>query len=95
MLRHTGRAAKRPKHTAQLFGLALNMIIISESSAKAAQPVRTGRSAPVCSCSSAAHHDTHQQADAQRISVHTEVITDSIRAARYPLTHEDEAYQLW
>jgi hypothetical protein len=50
------------------------MIIVSESSAKAARPVRRGRFTPVYSRSSGAHHDTRQQADAERISVHTEVL---------------------
>lgn len=58
------------------FGLTLNMIIVSESSAKAARPVRTGRFTPAYSSSSEAHPDTHQEVDARRISVHTEEVAD-------------------
>jgi hypothetical protein len=50
----------------------LNMIIISEPSAEATQPVRTGRYLSVGCRGSAAHSDTPSHADAWLISVHTE-----------------------
>jgi hypothetical protein len=62
-----GMPAPRVRHR-----MALSVIIVSMPSAEVARPLRIGRSALVCSRSSAAHHDTHHQADAQRISVHTQ-----------------------
>jgi hypothetical protein len=59
-------------------GVALNMIIVSGSSAKATQPVRTGRYTPAHRPSSAARSDTHRYANARRIRVHTEEVTGSI-----------------
>jgi hypothetical protein len=56
---------------------ALNMIIVSESSAKATQPVRTGRYTPAHRPSSAARTDTHRYANARRIRVHTEEVNRS------------------
>jgi 2-keto-3-deoxy-L-rhamnonate aldolase RhmA len=53
---------------------ALNMIIVSESSAKATQPVRTGRYTPTGCRSSAARSDSHRYLDARPISVHTNVL---------------------
>jgi hypothetical protein len=50
------------------------VIIISESSAQPVRPVRTGRSTPAHSYSSAVHNDTLRLADARPISVHTEVV---------------------
>jgi len=50
----------------------VTMIIVSESSAEATQPVRTGRPIPARSRSSAAHNDTPKHADARPIRVHTE-----------------------
>jgi hypothetical protein len=52
----------------------VTVIIVSEPSAKVARRVRTGRSTPARSRSSAAHNDIPRYADAQRISVHTEVL---------------------
>jgi hypothetical protein len=52
-----------------------SVIIVSEPSAEVARRVRTGRSAPVRSRSSAAYNDTPRYADARPISVHTEVLT--------------------
>jgi hypothetical protein len=66
--------AKRPAASHQ--GVA--MIIVSEPSAEATQPVRTERSIPACSRSSAAHNDTPKHADARPIRVHTEEVTGSI-----------------
>ena len=54
---------------------ALTMIIVSESSAKATQPVRTGRYTPARLRSSAAPSNTPRYADVLPISVHTEVLT--------------------
>jgi hypothetical protein len=56
------------------FRVALNMIVVSESSAEATRPARTGRCAPACCCSSAARDDTPQYSDARQISVHTGVL---------------------
>jgi hypothetical protein len=50
------------------------VIIVSEPSAQVARRVRTERSAPVRSRSSAAHNDTPRYADARPISVHPEVL---------------------
>jgi hypothetical protein len=55
-------------------GLALNMIIISESSAEATRPARTGSYTPAGGRRSAARNDTHRYTNARRISVHTEVL---------------------
>jgi hypothetical protein len=60
------------------FRPALNMIIVSEPSAEATQPVHTSRYTPARRRSSAARNDTLRYADAQRISVHTEEVTGSI-----------------
>jgi hypothetical protein len=48
----------RARHRAQLSKLALNMIIVSESSAEATRRVRTDRSAPTRNRSSATLLDT-------------------------------------
>jgi hypothetical protein len=53
---------------------ALHMIIVSESSAEATGPVRTGRSTTVCSGSSVVRNDTPRYTNARPISVHTEVL---------------------
>jgi hypothetical protein len=52
----------------------LNMIIVSESSAKVAQPVRTDRYTLPRRRSSATLNDTSSHADIRRISVHTEEV---------------------
>ena len=52
--------------------LALNMIIVSGSSAEATQPVRTDRYTPARRRSSAARNDIPRYADARPINVHTE-----------------------
>src|SRR5437763_1866939 len=61
--------------------LVLNMIIISESSAEATQPERTGRYTPARRRSSAPRNDTPRYANAWPISVHTEEVTGSIRVS--------------
>ena len=61
-------------HQAQPSALARNMIIVSRPSAEATQPVSTGRYTPARRRSSAARNDTPRCADAQPISVHTEVL---------------------
>jgi hypothetical protein len=61
-------------HRAQPARLAFNMIIVSEPSAKATRPVRTGRYTPARSRSSAAHNGTPRYADARPISVHTNLL---------------------
>jgi hypothetical protein len=58
--------------------LGLGMIIVSESSAKATQPVRTGRYTPPRRRSSTAHHDAPRHAKARLISVHTEVLAEPL-----------------
>jgi hypothetical protein len=81
--RPTGKSPARElriRHSQDL-GLsasALNMIIVSESSAKATQPVRTGRYTPAHRPTSAARSDTHRYANARRIRVHTKEVTSSI-----------------
>lgn len=50
------------------------MIVVSEPSAETTRRVRTRRSTPAHSRSSAAHNDTPRHADARPISVHTEEI---------------------
>jgi hypothetical protein len=52
------------------------MIIVSEPSAKATQPVRTGRYTPARHHSSAARKKTPRYTDARPISVHTGVLTN-------------------
>jgi hypothetical protein len=52
------------------------MIIVSEPSAEATQPVRTGRYTPTRHSSSAARNDTHRYAKAPANSVHTKEVTD-------------------
>lgn len=47
------------------FRVAFNMIVISESSAEATRPARTGRCVSACCCSSAARNDTPQYSDAR------------------------------
>lgn len=61
-------------YRAQPSRLATNMIIISESSAEATQPLRTGRYPPTRRHSSAACNDTARYANIRPISVHTEVL---------------------
>jgi hypothetical protein len=51
---------------------ALNMIVVSESSAEVTQLGRTRRYTPAGCRSSAARNDTPRYADARPISVHTE-----------------------
>jgi hypothetical protein len=80
--RPTGKSPARELRIGHSQGLglpasALNMIIVSESSAEVTLRVRTERCATVRSRSSAAHNDTPRHADAQRISVHTEEVNDS------------------
>jgi hypothetical protein len=70
--------APRVCHWAQSSRLALNMIIVSEPSAEATQPVRMGRYAPARRRSSAACNDTLRYAVARPISVHTEEVAGSI-----------------
>jgi len=53
------------------------MIIVSEPSAEAAQRVRTSRSSPARSRSSAARNDTPRRANARPINVHTEELNRS------------------
>jgi hypothetical protein len=53
------------------------MIIVSEPSAEATQPVRTVRYTPACRRSSAALNDIPRDADAVPISVHTEDVKQS------------------
>jgi hypothetical protein len=48
------------------------VIIISESSAEAAQQDRMGQCTPAGTRNSAAHNDTHRRTDVRPISVHTE-----------------------
>ena len=62
------------RHWAPPFRLVLNMIIVSESSTKATQPVGTGRYTLTHSHSSASHSDTHRHADIKQISVHIEEV---------------------
>jgi hypothetical protein len=50
------------------------MIIVSESSAEATQPVRTGRYAPTRRRSSAARSDIPRYGGARLIRVHTEEV---------------------
>jgi hypothetical protein len=65
---------------------ALTMIIVSESSAKATQPVRTGRYTPARLRSSAAPSNTPRYADVLPISVHTEEVTGSIPVSPTTIT---------
>jgi hypothetical protein len=60
------------------------MIIVSESSTEATRPVRTGRSIPARSRSSAVHNDTPKHADARPIRVHTEVVAGVSVPSRVP-----------
>jgi hypothetical protein len=64
-------ARAKVRHWAPPFRLVLNMIIVSESSAKATQPVGTGRYTLARRRSSAARNDTPRYVDTRRISVHT------------------------
>jgi hypothetical protein len=70
-----------------------NMIIISEPSPEATQPVRTGRYTPARRRSSAACNDTPRYADGRPISVHIEENTRSeiktIRASGGPRLQDD------
>jgi hypothetical protein len=54
------------------------LIIVSEPSAEATRPVRTGQSAPACSRSSAVRSATPRYAGTRPIRVHTEEVTGSI-----------------
>ncbi len=74
----SGTAPREPKATGATFQTGANMIIVSESSAEAAQPERTDRYTPACRRSSAARNDTPRYADVRSISVHTEEVTGSI-----------------
>src|SRR5438270_11172801 len=60
---------------AQPFGLALNVIIVSVSSAEAIQPVRTDRYTLAHRRSPAARSNTAGHANTRPISVHTGVLT--------------------
>jgi hypothetical protein len=66
-----------PSHIPDLFQPALNMIIFSESSAEATQPVRMGRQISARCRSSAARNDTPRYADVRQISVRTKGTTGS------------------
>jgi hypothetical protein len=70
-----GRASARIIHSQSVLRRghrrALNMIIVSESSAKVTQLVRTTRYTPARSRSSAALNDIPRYAEVQAISVHT------------------------
>jgi hypothetical protein len=81
--RPTGKSPARELRIGHSQGLglsasALNMIIVSESSAEVRQLKRTRRYPPASCRSSAARNGTPRYADAQPISVHTEEVTGSI-----------------
>jgi hypothetical protein len=73
--RHDARAKNVPPGAVSR--LTLTMIIVSEPSAKATQPVRTGRYTPTRRRSSAACNNTPRYADGRPISVHTEEVNRS------------------
>jgi hypothetical protein len=75
---HQDAGAKKCATGRSLPDWPLNMIIISESSAEATQPVRTSRYPPTHRPSSTACNDTAWHANARPISVHTEEVTGSI-----------------
>jgi hypothetical protein len=60
-------------HRLGLLDWPVNVITVSEPSAKVTRPVRTGRFTLACSRSSAAYDAAPRHADARPISVHTEV----------------------
>ena len=73
--------------------LRLHVIIVSEPSAEAARRVRTDRSTPARSCSSAAHNDTPRHADARPISVHTRSAREDLRPLRSPRDRPTSAHR--
>jgi hypothetical protein len=64
------RLRGRPGH----WRLGANMIIVSEPSAEATQPVRTARYTPTHHRISAARNDTHRYANTRPLRVHTEEV---------------------
>jgi hypothetical protein len=69
------------------------MIIVSESSAEATRRVRTGRSTPVCSRSSAARNDTPGKQTTRPISVHAEVLARDLRPLNSPRDRPASAHR--
>jgi hypothetical protein len=74
-------------------GQGVAVLIVSEPSAEAARRVRTRRSSPVRSRSSATHNDTPRHSDARPISVHTEVLTRDLRPLRSPRDRPTSAHR--
>jgi len=85
---HQGVPASSARPPGAAFRLGLSMIIVSEPSVKATQPVHVGRSTPTRNRSSATHQDPPRHADIRPISVHTDE-----RAELEPRTGRRDAAQ--